>query len=161
MKYEIIAQDMCIGWKEWDEKGKPTTSIVEYDSLLDLLKGEGFRDEDDDYDEEVPDSEYNRMLEALEEDGGFMMNDHDMCYWHEPEPCDSYLTYGTQYTIRILNEEALAKLKAVKDKFNASHKANNKKKWDEFLKENKGTSYEDTLENLLNNYQFPAKLIER
>lgn len=162
MKYQIVIQDMCIGWKEWDEKGKPTTSIVEYDSLLDLLKGEEFYDEnyDEDEDEDVenPDIEFSRMLKALEEDGYIMTNEHDTCYWAEPEPCDSYLTYGTKYTISELSEADLAKIQAIKDKANASEIANNKKKWDVFLKDHQGTSNGDLLETLMKEYKFPTKL---
>lgn len=164
MKYKIVIQDMSIGWKEWDEKGKPTTSIVEYDSLLELLKGEGFFDEyyDEDEDEDdqkgTPDIEFSRMLKALEEDGYIMTNEHDMSYWAEPEPCDSYLTYGTKYTISELSDEDLAKMQAIKDKANASEIASNKKKWDVFLKDHQGTSNGDLLETLMKEYKFPTKL---
>jgi hypothetical protein len=162
MKYKIVIQDMSIGWKEWDEKGKPTTNIVEYDSLLDLLKGEGFFDEnyDEDEDEEVenPDIEFSRMLKALEEDGYIMTDEHDMRYWAEPEPCDSYLTYGTKYTISELSDEDLVKIQAIKDKANASEIATNKKKWDVFLKDHQGTSNGDLLETLMKEYKFPTKL---
>lgn len=156
MKYKIIEQDMSIGWKEWDEKGKPTTSIVEYDSLLDLLKGEEFYDEN--YDEDEEETEFSRMIKALENDGYIMTHDYEKTYWAEPEPCDSYLTYGTKYTISELSEADLAKIQAVKDKANASEIASNKKKWDVFLKDHQGTSNGDLLETLMKEYKFPSKL---
>lgn len=160
MNYKIVIQDMSIGWKEWDEKGKPTISIVEYDSLLDLLRGEGFYDEDYDEDEEEenPDIEFSRMLKALEEDGYIMTNEHDMAYWAEPEPCDSYLTYGTKYSVSLLSNADLVKIQAVKDKANATEIANNKKKWDVFLNDHQGTSNGDLLETLIKEYKFPSKL---
>lgn len=157
MKYQIIEQDMCIGWKEKDEKGKPTTTIVDYDSLLDLLKGEGFYDENYE-EEENPDIQFSGMLKALEEYGFFYTSDYDKNYWVRPEPCDSYLTYGTRYTISELSEEALAKIQALKDKANASEISSNKKKWDVFMKEHEGTSNGDLLETLMKEYKFPTKL---
>ena len=159
MKYQILIEDMVIGWKELDVKGKPITKIVEYDSLLDLLRGEGFYDEDYDEDEEEnPDIEFSQMLKALEEDGYIMTDEDDMRYWAEPEPCDSYLTYGTKYTISELSDEDLAKIQAVKDKANAREITSNKKKWDVFLKDHQGTSNGDLLETLMKEYKFPTKL---
>lgn len=158
MKYQITKQKMSIGWKEWDEYGKPSTSIVEYDSLIDLFKGEDYYDEDEEYDEENPDAEYTRMVKAIEEDGWFMTRENYNTYWEDPEPCDSYLTYGMKHYITLLTDEALAKIQAVKDKANAAEITNNKKKWDDFMKEHEGTSNGDLLETLIKEYQFPSKL---
>lgn len=151
-KYQIIEQEIAIGWKEDKEIGKPTKVIVEYDSLPLLLEGEGFFDEN--YDEEN-EGEYCRMITAIIDNGGFMCNQYDKSYWEEPEPCDSYLTYGTKYEIKELSEKEADKIEYDKNKKILAEKEANNKKW----KNLKGKLTDsEFIDKLMSEYKFPSKI---
>jgi hypothetical protein len=157
MKIRITETEANIGWKETDY-GKSTSTIVEYDSLEAMLEGEEFYDEywDEDLDEEdETTNQYTRMLKAIEKDGGFMCDQNDRGYWENPEPCDSYLTYGTEYTFEILSEEEFAKIEKQKQEKLNKKIAENKTKWDGLFKE--VNTFEE-LKDLLKTYNFPKKL---
>ncbi len=148
-KYIIEAQRVAIGWKEEDDIGKPDIDIVEYDSVLNLLKGEGFFDEN--YDEEN-EGEFCRMINAVIDEGGFMCNEYERSYWHDPEPCDSYLTYGTRISIREVSDKEIAKIEAKAEKKRLA----NLKKWE---KAKGNLTDEKFIEKLMTKYKFPKKLI--
>lgn len=164
MVYKIIAQEMCIGWKEWDEKGRPIISIVEYDSLIDLLKGENFYDDDSDeqdgYDEDKPDTQFDRIISAIKEDGSFMTHDTDYNYWAEPEPCDSYLTYGIKWVITEITDTEKAKIEETKNKKLATMKVKEKKKWETLLSDLPIVDEKDSvlIEFLMENFKCPTKI---
>ena len=151
-KYQIIEQEIAIGWKEDKEIGKPTKVIVEYDSLPLLLEGEGFFDE---YYDEENEGEYCRMITSIIDNGGFMCKQYDKSYWEEPEPCDSYLTYGTKYEIKELSEEESVKIEASKNKKKLVEKEANDKKW----KNLKGKLTDsEFIKKLMSEYKFPSKI---
>jgi hypothetical protein len=158
MKFRITETEANIGWKEIDY-GKSTSTIVEYDSLEAMLEGEEFYDENWDYDldeeEEKTANQYSRMVKAIEEDGGFMCKDYDRSYWENPEPCDSYLTYGTEFTIEVLSEEEFAKIEKQKQEKLNKKIAENKTKWDGLFKE---VNTFEGLKDLLKTYNFPKKI---
>jgi hypothetical protein len=152
MKFKITECVANIGWKETDY-GKTSSRIVEYDNLEQLLEGEEFYDEDwdDDIDEDEEVSRFHRILSTLENDGGFMCDDYDTVrYWDDPEPCDSYLTYGTYYTIEEVSDEEFAKIQKQKE----NKKSKNSDKWDKLFKD---VNSLDELKEILKSYNFPSK----
>lgn len=159
MKYKITEQRYAIGWKETDSIGEPKSKIVEYDSLIALLKGEEFYDEeDDDYDETLPDAEYLRMAKAIEKDGEIWTDDHYKSYDSDPEPCDSYLTYGRRFTFTQLSDADIAKMEREKESKKNAAKAKEKAKWDAFFAKNIDLSRGEMLDILSSNYKFPSEI---
>jgi hypothetical protein len=158
MKFRITETEANIGWKEIDY-GKSSSTIVEYDSLEAMLEGEEFYDENWDYDldeeEEKTANQYSRMVKAIKEEGGFMCDQYDRRYWEDPEPCDSYLTYGTEFTIEELSDEEFAKIQKEKEAKLNKKINENKTKWDGLFK---GVDSLESLKDLLKTYSFPKKL---
>jgi hypothetical protein len=158
MKFRITETEANIGWKEIDY-GKSSSTIVEYDSLEAMLEGEEFYDENWDYDldeeEEKTANQYSRMVKAIKEEGGFMCNQYDRSYWEDPEPCDSYLTYGTEFTIEELSDEEFVKIQKEKEAKLNKKITENKAKWDGLFK---GVESLESLKDLLKTYNFPSKL---
>ena len=154
MKIEIIQTDANIGWKETDF-GKSSSTIVDYPTLEAMLEGEGFYDENYDEDEDDDETEYSRMIKAINTDGGFMCDNYDRSYWHNPEPCDSYLTYGVYFSFSILTEEQFNKIENEKQEKLNKKIAKNNSKWEEFFE---GVDSLEKLKENLKNYEFPRKL---
>jgi hypothetical protein len=157
MKFRITETEANIGWKETDY-GKSSSTIVDYPTIEAMLEGEEFYDEnwDDDLDEEdQTTNQYSRMIKAIKEDGGFMCNQYDRCYWEDPEPCDSYLTYGTYFTIEILSDEQFEKIQKEKEAKLNKKISENKAKWNSLFK---GVGTLEEVKTLLETYNFPKKL---
>jgi hypothetical protein len=157
MKFRITETEANIGWKETDY-GKSSSTIVDYPTIEAMLEGEEFYDEnwDDDLEEDDQTSnQYSRMIKAIEENGGFMCNQYDRCYWADPEPFDSYLTYGTEFTIEVLSEEEFEKIQKEKEAKLSKKIAENKTKWDNLFK---GVKTFEEVKTLLEMYNFPKKL---
>jgi hypothetical protein len=158
MKFRITETEANIGWKETDY-GKSSSTIVDYPSIEAMLEGEEFYDEnwDDDLDEEEEKTanEYFRMVKAIEENGGFMCDQYERRYWADPEPCDSYLTYGTEFTIEVLSEEEFEKIQKEKEAKLSKKIGENNAKWNKLFKE---VETLEGLKTLLKQYNFPNKL---
>ena len=158
MKFKITETEANIGWKETDY-GKSSSTIVDYPSIEAMLEGEEFYDEywDDDLDEEEEQTmnQFSRMVKAIEENGGFMCNQYDRSYWSDPEPCDSYLTYGTDFSFEILTDEQFEKIEKEKQAKLNKKINENKAKWNSLFKD---VETLEGLKEMLNEYNFPTKL---
>jgi len=155
MKYKITEQEVSIGVIE-KHYGEPETRLVDYDSIIDLLKGEGFMD--DTFNADDGELEYDGIIEDLVFQGHFYTKDETMLYWPNPEKLDNRPTYATKYKIEEVSQEILDKMAAVRQKFTDSVRNKAKRGWSEFLKANAGKCNSDLLEELMENYEFPDKL---
>lgn len=152
--FRITEQRANIGWKETDFKGKEHINVVQYENIVDLLKGEGFYDEN--YDEDDEETETSRMELAIKEEGGFMCDDYDsLKYWHDPEPCDSYLTYGVYYTFSEVSQEEIDKENKKKETKKLKEQIGESRKWDALFN---GVNDLETLKNKLKEFKFPKKI---
>ena len=132
--FRITEQRANIGWKETDFEGKVHKRIVQYENIVELLKGEGFYDED--YDADDDETETSRMEAAIAEEGGFMCNEYDDTrYWHDPEPCDSYLTYGNYVTFEEVSQAQIDADNLKEQTKKLKGKVENDKKWDAFFQD--------------------------
>lgn len=153
-KYQITEQKVAWGWKDRDDIGDLWVSdILEYDSMLDLLAGEEFTDND--YDEDTQ-GEFDRMLVHLDKNP-IMFGTEDRIYVPNPQPCDSYLTYFFRFTIKEVSPSDLAKMDAERTLILTKKKAENRAKWDAFFKEHNGSNGE-ILDTLYNDYEFPSEI---
>lgn len=152
--FRITEQTANIGWKETDFKGKPSSRIVQYENIVDLLNGEGFYDEH--YDEDEGETPTSRMELAIKEEGGFMCDDYDNTkYWHDPEPCDSYLTYGNYVTIEEVTQAEIDAENLKESTKKLKEKNVNDKKWNDLFHE----IYDvEILKKELLKLKFPKKL---
>ena len=95
------------------------------------------------------------MEKAIKDNGGFMCSHEDYRYWEDPEPCDSYLTYGTYVSFTELTQAELDKMSSDKKKKSDKKKAENNSKWNNLFTD---ISDVEELKKLLKDYNFPNKI---